>query len=108
MFYRHGGLWVIFGSRSPDPEGIQHRDRYLLTHRLGQILVSNYYTVSPPVAEFLSNHKSLGGVFRIAFYPIVGFSYAFVQHPWGTILVGFGLFLLFGVIVGKKRSKKRS
>jgi hypothetical protein len=81
----------------------EFRDRYLLAHSLGEALVSVYYVLSPPMADFLSRHNNLRGMFRVALYPAVGFTHAFVQDPRDTILVGLGLFLLFGLILARKK-----
>jgi hypothetical protein len=81
----------------------EFRDHYLLTNPLGQVLVSLYYTISPPIADFLARHENLRGMVRIALYPAVGFSHAVVKNPADTILVSLGLFLLLGLVLVKKR-----
>jgi hypothetical protein len=37
----------------------EFRDEYLLTNPVGQGLVGFYYRVSPPIAEFITEHPSL-------------------------------------------------
>ncbi len=103
-----GGCFIataVYGSSSSREVLIlkDFRDRYLLTHRIGRGVVILYHTLSPPIADFLSSHKTLRGVFRMALSPIVGFSYALVRHPGETVFVGVGLFLLFGMFLGKKK-----
>ncbi len=50
------------------------RDRYLLSNAVGQALVGFYYGVSPPVAEFISEHPSLKPIVRTALLPAVAMS----------------------------------
>jgi uncharacterized repeat protein (TIGR01451 family) len=47
------------------------RDGYLLTNPLGQALVDFYYKVSPPVAEFITEHPSLKPIVRAGLVPVV-------------------------------------
>ena len=51
----------------------QFRDEYLLTNPAGRLLVSLYYTTSPPVADLISKHEGLRAVTRIALEPIIWF-----------------------------------
>jgi hypothetical protein len=81
----------------------EFRDHYLLTHPLGHALVSLYYTISPPIADFLSRHRNLRGMFRIALYPAVGFSHAVVKNPADTVLLSLSLLTFFGLILIKRR-----
>jgi len=48
----------------------QFRDQYLLTNPAGQLLVSLYYTSSPPLANLISKHEGLRAVIRMALEPI--------------------------------------
>jgi hypothetical protein len=50
------------------------RDEYLLTNPLGQALVGNYYRVSPPIAEFITEHPSLKPIVRAGLLPAVAIS----------------------------------
>ena len=50
------------------------RDEYLLTNPLGQALVDFYYRVSPPIAEFITEHPSLKPVVRVGVAPAVAMS----------------------------------
>jgi hypothetical protein len=47
------------------------RDEYLLTNSLRRTLVGLYYKVSPPIAEFITDHPSLKPIVRAELLPIV-------------------------------------
>jgi hypothetical protein len=49
----------------------EFRDKYLLTNPLGQALVGIYYRVSPPIAEFITEHPSLKPIVRVGLLPAV-------------------------------------
>ena len=49
----------------------EFRDQYLLTNPLGQGLVDVYYSISPPIAEFITKHPSLKLMVRAGLTPIV-------------------------------------
>jgi hypothetical protein len=50
------------------------RDEYLLTNPVGKALVDLYYAVSPPVADFITEHPSLKPIVRSGLAPAVGIS----------------------------------
>ncbi len=50
------------------------RDQYLVTNSVGQGLVSVYYKLSPPVAEFINEHPALKPVVRVGLLPAVAVS----------------------------------
>ena len=52
----------------------EFRDEYLLTNPLGEALVDVYYTVSPPIAEFITEHPSIKPVVRAGLLPAVAMS----------------------------------
>jgi hypothetical protein len=52
----------------------EFRDEYLITNPLGQALVGLYYRVSPPIAEFITEHPSLKPVVRAGLLPAVAMS----------------------------------
>jgi hypothetical protein len=58
----------------------EFRDEYLLTNRMGTVLVNLYYTVSPPIAEFVAEHPSLRPIVRAGLAPAVVMS-AIVVNP---------------------------
>jgi hypothetical protein len=68
---------------SPKAEEIQilrdFRDEYLLTSPLGEAFVEFYYTVSPPMAEFVTEHPSLKPIVRAGLMPAVAITSIFVN-----------------------------
>jgi hypothetical protein len=66
------------------------RDDYLLTNPLGRAFVDFYYTNSPPIADYISEHETLRTLVRWALTPVV-------------VIVDYGiwsLILLIGLSVG--------
>lgn len=47
------------------------RDDYLLTNPSGRAFVEFYYSVSPPIAEYISRHEALRALTRYALTPVV-------------------------------------
>lgn len=47
------------------------RDRYLLTNAPGRLFVRTYYSVSPPIADFIREHDTLRTAVRILLEPFV-------------------------------------
>jgi len=75
----------------------EFRDGYLLTNPLGQALVGLYYRVSPPIAEFITEHPSLRPVVRVGLSPAVVMSSAVVNtSPTEKTLI-LGLLVLVSV-----------
>jgi hypothetical protein len=64
---------VAYGS--PMAEEIEvlreFRDEYLLTNALGQGFVDVYYRISPPIADFITEHPRLKPIVRAWLMPIV-------------------------------------
>jgi len=52
----------------------EFRDQYLVTNPVGSSLVSLYYKVSPPVAEFIDEHPALKPIVRVGLLPAVAMS----------------------------------
>jgi hypothetical protein len=52
----------------------EFRDEYLLTNPVGEALVDLYYQVSPPIAEFITEHPSLKPIVRAGLVPAVAMS----------------------------------
>ena len=66
------------------------RDRFLLTNRIGRNCVELYYRVSPPVADFIREHRSLRIVVRWILTPIV---YG-LEYPVGFTLLAMAVFVV--------------
>jgi hypothetical protein len=74
-----GGCFIATAAYgTPMAEEIQilreFRDEYLLTNPIGQALVDLYYMVSPPIAEFITEHPSLKPIVRAGLLPAVAMS----------------------------------
>jgi hypothetical protein len=52
----------------------QFRDEYMLTNPVGKALADLYYAVSPPIAEFITEHPSLRPIVRAGLAPAVAIS----------------------------------
>jgi hypothetical protein len=52
----------------------QFRDEYMLTNPVGKTLVDLYYTVSPPIAEFITEHPGLKPIVRVGLAPALAIS----------------------------------
>ena len=57
----------------------EFRDVYLLTNPAGQAFVDFYYKVSPPIAEFITEHPSLQPMVRAGLVPAVAMSTVIVN-----------------------------
>ena len=55
------------------------RDEALMTNAAGRALVDVYYKVSPPIAEFITEHPSLKPIVRVGLLPAVAISTIFVN-----------------------------
>jgi hypothetical protein len=52
----------------------EFRDEYLMTNPVGRAFVDFYYSVSPPIAEFITEHPSLKPMVRAGLSPAVAIS----------------------------------
>ena len=52
----------------------EFRDKYLLTNQLGKVLLKLYHKISPPIAEFITEHPSLKPIVRAWLLPAVAMS----------------------------------
>jgi hypothetical protein len=76
-----GAGWCFIATAAygtPMAEEIQilreFRDEYLLTNPVGEALVKFYYRVSPPIAEFITEHPSLKPIVRSGLLPAIAMS----------------------------------
>ena len=79
------------------------RDQCLKTNPLGRMFVKAYYAVSPPIADFISEHEPLKAAVRVALKPLVAVAvYALEptllveQLPF--VILGIGSFAGLGVV----------
>jgi Icc protein len=75
------------------------RDGYMVTNPVGSALVSAYYKLSPPVAEFIDDHPALKPVVRVGLLPAVAMSTVAVNTTSAEKVAILGSVLLVTVIV---------
>jgi putative hemolysin len=97
-----GGCFIATAAYgTPMAEEIQilreFRDEYLLTNPAGRALVDFYYTVSPPIAEFITEHPSLKPMVRAGLAPAVAISTISVNTTPGQKAAIMGLVALVAV-----------
>jgi len=67
------------------------RDKYLMTTKLGRVLVGLYYKYSPSVADLIAKSKMLKVAVRINLLPLVVFIYLMLRFGPITTAVMLGL-----------------
>ena len=89
----------------------EFRDQCLKTNPLGRMFVKAYYTVSPPIADFIAEHEPLKAAVRVALKPLVAVS-VYALEP--ELLIDEIPYLIMGigslggiVAVAVYRRKKR-
>jgi hypothetical protein len=85
----------------------QFRDEYLLTNPVGKTLVGFYYRVSPPVAEFITEHPSLKPIVRAGLAPALAMSTLAVNTTPVEKVVVVGLLVLVSVAVAIWATRRR-
>ena len=85
----------------------EFRDEYMLTNPLGQALVDIYYRVSPPIAEFITEHPSLKPMVRAGLFPAVAMSAVGVNTSPVEKMVIVGLLVLVSVAVVAWATRRR-
>ena len=86
----------------------EFRDKYLLTNPLGKALVDLYYRVSPPIAEFLTEHPALQPMVRAMLLPAVALSTIAVNtSPAAQIAILALLLASVAVAVWATRRRER-
>ncbi len=66
------------------------RDRALLTHAPGRLLVGAYYRASPPLAELIRQDELLRAVIRGALWPVVWWARLALASPALALAIGGG------------------
>jgi len=99
-----GGCFIATAAYgTPMAEEIQvlreFRDQYLLTNPLGQAFVDFYYRVSPPMAEFITEHPGLKPIVRAGLMPAVAMSTIIVNTTPAEKAAIVGLLVLVSVAV---------
>jgi len=85
----------------------EFRDEYVLTNPLGQALVDLYYKVSPPIAEFITEHPSLKPIVRVGLLPAVAMSVVVVNTSPAEKIAIIGLLALVSVGLAVWATKRR-
>ncbi|MCJ7669274.1 MAG: hypothetical protein MUO61_02010 [Dehalococcoidia bacterium] len=86
----------------------EFRDEYLLTNAVGRALVDVYYRVSPPIAEFITEHPSLKPIVRAGLLPAVAMSTVAVNTTPVEKMVIVGLLVLVAVALAIWATRRRS
>jgi hypothetical protein len=85
----------------------EFRDEYLLTNPLGKALVEFYYRISPPIAEFITEHPSLKPIVRAGLMPVVAMSTVVVNTPPAEKTAIMGLLVLVSVALAIWETRRR-
>ena len=83
------------------------RDEYLLTNPTGQALVGLYYRISPPIAEFITEHPSLKPIARVGLVPAVVMSAVAVNTTPAEKMAMIGLLVLVSIAVAIWATRRR-
>ena len=88
------------------------RDHCLMTNPLGRMFVKAYYTISPPIADFISESEPLKAAVRVCLKPLVAFavyalepSLAVEQLPF--IVMGIASASGIAVVVVRNNKKRK-
>ena len=89
----------------------QFRDRYLLAHGPGRLLVAAYYRLSPPIAQWVAGHDGVRAILRVALRPVAGWARLSLDAPVASLGMGVGgvaaFCLAFGGAVRRGRRSAR-
>jgi hypothetical protein len=85
----------------------EFRDEYLLTSPVGQALVDFYYRVSPPIAEFITEHRSLKPIVRVGLMPAVVMSTVVVNTTPAEKMAIVGLLVLLSMALAVWAKRRR-
>jgi hypothetical protein len=85
----------------------EFRDQYLVTNPMGSALVSTYYKLSPPVAEFIDEHPALKPIVRAGLLPAVGMSTVAVSTTSTQKIAIVGSLALVSVALAVWLSRRR-
>ena len=86
----------------------QFRDRYLLTHMPGRLLVSAYYRLSPPLARAIASSEVLRSITRGGLRPLVWWSSLMLSFPaLGLTVTGAGMLACSALPILLLRTRRR-
>jgi hypothetical protein len=85
----------------------EFRDEYLLTNPVGKSLVEFYYKVSPPMAQFITEHPNLKPVARVGLAPAVALSTIAVNTTPAEKATIVGLLALVSVALAIWATRRR-
>ncbi len=107
-----GGCFIATAAYgTPMAEEIQilreFRDEYLLINVVGRAFVNFYYLVSPPIAEFITEHPSLKPIVRAGLLPAVIMSTIVVNTTPAEKVVIVGLLVLVSLAVSIWATRRR-
>jgi hypothetical protein len=85
----------------------QFRDEYLLTNALGKTLAGLYYRISPPIAEFITEHPDLKPVVRAGLAPAVAVSTVVVNTSLAEKAAIASLLVLFSAALAIWAARRR-
>jgi hypothetical protein len=85
----------------------EFRDKYLLTNPPGRAFVDFYYQVSPPMAEFITEHLSLKPLVRAGLLPAVAMSAMAINTTPAEKIAIVGLLALVSVALAVWAKRRR-
>ncbi|KPL23578.1 MAG: hypothetical protein AMJ75_05815 [Phycisphaerae bacterium SM1_79] len=85
----------------------EFRDEYLLTNAVGRALTDLYYKVSPPMAQFITEHPVLKPIVRAGLVPAVAMSAIAVNTTPVEKMVMVGLLVLVSMAVAVWVTRRR-
>jgi len=85
----------------------EFRDEYLVTNPVGSTLVAIYYRVSPPIAEFITEHPSLKPIVRAGLVPAVAMSTITVNTSPAEKAAIIGLLVLLSLALAVWLARRR-
>jgi len=100
---------AAYGTPMAEEIGIlrKFRDEYLLTNPVGATLVELYYRVSPPIADFITEHPSLKPIVRAGLLPAVAMSAVAVNTTVDSKTIVAVLLVLVSVAVTIWATRRR-
>ncbi len=78
------------------------RDRFMLTHDFGRVLVATYYRYSPPIAEVVKQNVLFRSLVKIVLFPFIAMAYVALNFmfvlKWSLLIASL---LLGGAVIRK-------